>query len=124
MTVVSILTSVFPAGARGKALGLNVAMTYTGLSTGPYLGGLLTKYFGWRSIFIAVAVIGIFVVISLFKLKQEWSEAKGEKMGLFGIGNIRLVSFGNNIGFFFNTAGVGNLVNAYRNSFNYCFRVL
>ncbi|MDF2677217.1 MAG: putative transport protein, partial [Bacillota bacterium] len=84
VTVVSILTSVFPAGARGKALGLNVAMTYTGLSTGPYLGGLLTKYFGWRSIFFVSAFIGVAVVISLINLKQEWVEAKGEKFDFIG----------------------------------------
>lgn len=84
VTVVSILTSVFPAGERGKALGLNVAMTYTGLSTGPYLGGLLTKYFGWRSIFFIIAFLGILVVISLFNLKQEWVEAKGEKFDYKG----------------------------------------
>jgi EmrB/QacA subfamily drug resistance transporter len=84
VTVVSILSSVFPAGSRGKALGLNVAMTYSGLSMGPYLGGLLTKYFGWRSIFYFVALIGLLVVISLANLKEEWSEAKGEKMDYLG----------------------------------------
>ncbi len=84
VTVVSILTSVFPAGSRGKALGLNVSMTYLGLSAGPYIGGLLTKYFGWRSIFLIVALIAILVTISLLKLNQEWTEAKGEKIDYIG----------------------------------------
>lgn len=84
VTVVSILTSVFPAGSRGKALGLNVSMTYLGLSAGPYIGGLLTKYFGWRSIFLIVALIAIIVTISLMKLNQEWSEARGEKIDYIG----------------------------------------
>lgn len=84
VTVVSILTSVFPVGSRGKALGLNVSMTYLGLSAGPYIGGLLTKYFGWRSIFLIVALIAIIVTISLMKLNQEWSEARGEKIDYIG----------------------------------------
>jgi len=84
VTVVSILTSVFPAGSRGKALGLNVAMTYTGLSVGPYLGGLLTKHFGWRSVFVSSTIIAILVLVALCFLKQEWSESKGEKMDFFG----------------------------------------
>lgn len=84
VTVVSILTSVFPPGSRGKALGLNVAMTYTGLSAGPYIGGLLTKYLGWRSIFLIVSLIAIMITISLLKLNQEWSEAKGEKIDYIG----------------------------------------
>ncbi len=84
VTVISILTSVFPAGSRGKALGLNVAMTYIGLSSGPYLGGLMVKYFGWRSIFLFISIIGILVIISLFKLNQDWAESKGEKLDLMG----------------------------------------
>lgn len=84
VTVVSILTSVFPAGERGKALGLNVAMTYTGLSIGPYLGGLFTKYLGWRSIFFITTFVGITVVIPLLNLKQEWAEAKDEKFDYIG----------------------------------------
>lgn len=84
VTVLSILTSVFPAGARGKALGLNVAMTYTGLSTGPYLGGLITKLLGWRSIFYIISIISIIIVVSLITLKQEWAEAKGEKFDYIG----------------------------------------
>ena len=45
-TGVAILTSVFPAQERGKALGIYVAAVYVGLSLGPFLGGLLTQYFG------------------------------------------------------------------------------
>lgn len=84
VTVVSILTSVYSPGERGRALGLNVAMTYTGLSSGPFLGGILTKYIGWRSIFFASAIIGAAVVILLFNLKQEWAEAKGERFDRVG----------------------------------------
>lgn len=84
VTVLSILTSAFPSGSRGKALGLNVAMTYTGLSIGPYLGGLLVKYFGWRSIFFFTALIAMIVAISLFGLKQEWAEARGERFDFIG----------------------------------------
>jgi MFS family permease len=46
-TGIAILTSVFPAGERGKALGINVAAVYLGLSLGPFLGGLLTQHLGW-----------------------------------------------------------------------------
>jgi len=35
---VAIITSVFPARERGKALGISVATTYLGLSLGPVLG--------------------------------------------------------------------------------------
>lgn len=95
ITVVSILTSVYPSGERGKVLGLNVAATYTGLSSGPFLGGLLTQYFGWRSVFFFIVPIGMTVILLLLKIKQEWVGAKHEEfdyrgsiiygLGLFGI---------------------------------------
>jgi len=82
---VAILTSVFPAGGRGKALGINVAAVYLGLSLGPFLGGLLTQHFGWRSIFLANVPLGLIIIAFVFwKLKGEWAEAKGERFDLTG----------------------------------------
>ncbi len=49
-TGIAILTSVFPAQERGRALGINVAAVYLGLSLGPFLGGFLTQHLGWKSI--------------------------------------------------------------------------
>ena len=50
-TSLAIITSVFQPGERGKAMGINITAVYLGLSCGPVIGGLLTQYFGWRSIF-------------------------------------------------------------------------
>lgn len=78
-TSLAILTSVFGPGERGRAMGINITAVYTGLSGGPVIGGLLTQYAGWRSIFAFLVPIGI---ISLYlihkKMKPEWAEAKGE----------------------------------------------
>ena len=84
-TGIAIVTSVFPAGERGKALGITAAMTYLGLSLGPVLGGILTQYFGWRSIFLAMVPLGATTVaLLLAKVKGEWAEAKGEKFDFIG----------------------------------------
>jgi len=84
-TGVAILTSVFPADERGKALGINVAAVYLGLSLGPFLGGLLTQHFGWRSIFLANVPLGMIILAFIFwKLKGDWAEAKGEKFDVAG----------------------------------------
>ena len=84
VTLISILSSVYFQGDRGRALGINVAATYIGLSSGPFLGGFLTKYLGWRSIFFLVVPIGIIVIIILLNLKQNWAEAKGEEFDYKG----------------------------------------
>jgi len=84
-TGVAILTSVFPAQERGKALGIYVAAVYVGLSAGPFLGGLLTQHFGWRSIFLANLPLGLMVITGiLWKLKGEWADAAGERFDLRG----------------------------------------
>ncbi|MBN1585910.1 MAG: MFS transporter [Candidatus Omnitrophica bacterium] len=84
-TGVAMLTSVFPSGQRGKALGINVAAVYLGLSLGPFLGGLLTQYLGWRSIFWANALVSAMVrLFVLSAIKQEWAEAKGERLDIVG----------------------------------------
>ena len=84
-TSVAILTSVYPREERGKVLGINVASTYLGLSIGPFLGGILTEHFGWRSIFLVNVPIGLIIIALVFwKLKGEWAEAKGEKFDLIG----------------------------------------
>jgi len=84
-TAVAIVTSVFPASERGRVLGINVAAVYIGLSLGPFLGGLLTQYFGWRSIFwLNVALCLLIIALLFWKLKGEWAEARGEKFDVTG----------------------------------------
>jgi EmrB/QacA subfamily drug resistance transporter len=84
-TGLAILTSVFPPGERGKVLGINVAAVYLGLSLGPFLGGFLTQQLGWRSIFISIIPLGIIsLLLTYWKLKGEWVEAKGEKVDVIG----------------------------------------
>jgi EmrB/QacA subfamily drug resistance transporter len=99
-TSVAILTSVFPRGERGRALGINTAATYLGLSLGPVLGGLLTHQFGWRSIFLVNIPLGLLIVaIVLAQLKREWAEARGEKFDLFGSAAYGLTLVGIMLGF-------------------------
>jgi EmrB/QacA subfamily drug resistance transporter len=79
-TSTAIVTSVFPVEERGKALGINTATVYLGLSLGPFLGGVLTQNLTWRSIFFASALLSLIAGILVFgRLKGEWAEAKGEK---------------------------------------------
>lgn len=84
-TGIAILTSVFPPQERGKVLGINVAAVYIGLSLGPFLGGFLTQYFTWRSIFLVTVPLGLIsIALVAWKLKGEWAEARGEKFDLLG----------------------------------------
>jgi len=76
----AIVAAIYPDNERGKALGINIAAVYVGLSAGPVLGGFLTAYLSWRSIYLCALIPGILGIISfLWKIKGELIGAKKEK---------------------------------------------
>ena len=62
-TGIAILTSAFPAKHRGNVLGINVAIVYVGSSSGPFLGGIITQYAGWRFIYAGIMVYALLAAI-------------------------------------------------------------
>lgn len=84
-TGMAILTSIFPPNKRGKAIGIYVSAVYIGLSAGPFFGGLLTNYLGWRSIFVIMLPFGIFSLFTtLYFLKGEWRGEEGQQFDIGG----------------------------------------
>ncbi len=74
-TSMAILTSIVPPEKRGWALGINTATVYFSLASGPFLGGLLTQYFNWHSIFLISAFVSLCVLIGAVTLiKEEWKD--------------------------------------------------
>jgi EmrB/QacA subfamily drug resistance transporter len=55
----AIITEVFPASERGRALGLIGGIVSVGLACGPAIGGVLIGLAGWRSIFLVNVPIGL-----------------------------------------------------------------
>jgi EmrB/QacA subfamily drug resistance transporter len=96
VTGLAIITSVYPPQERGKAIGFTIGAVYVGLSLGPALGGILTQYLGWRSLFYLVIPFGILVIaLTLWKLKGEWAACQGEKFDIKGtiLYSIALLTF-------------------------------
>jgi EmrB/QacA subfamily drug resistance transporter len=84
-TSIAIVTAVFPAQERGRALGIYVTSVFFGLMAGPLLGGFLTEMFGWRSIFFVNVPLGIIAcILVLWKLPGEWKECAGERFDFAG----------------------------------------
>ncbi|MBX6365886.1 MAG: MFS transporter [Gemmatimonadetes bacterium] len=84
-TGTAILTSVFPQERLGRALGIQVAAVYLGLSLGPFIGGFLTERFGWRSVYIFAAPLAFAAgSATAARLRGEWAGARGERFDLGG----------------------------------------
>ncbi len=84
-TGMAIITSIFPPSRRGRAIGIYVSAVYIGLSVGPFAGGFITRYLGWRSIFAVVVPFGAASVFMTIKyLKGEWADARGETLDIRG----------------------------------------
>jgi MFS family permease len=84
-TGIAIVTSVYPPNERGKAIGITVTSVYIGLSLAPFLGGILTQYLGWQTIFYVTVPFELIVIwITWRYIKEEWADAKGEKFDLAG----------------------------------------
>ncbi len=74
-TSAAIVTSVFPAQERGRALGINVMAVYLGLSVGPPLGGFLVDHFGWPWIFLVNLPVGLVVLLWGWRILPRLEEA-------------------------------------------------
>ena len=80
----AILSDAFPESERGKALGINQISIVVGSVMGLVIGGALTSYFGWRSIFWINIPIGIFATLWAFSKLKELGTIKKEKIDWLG----------------------------------------
>src|SRR2546425_4008305 len=87
----AMITSVFPASERGRALGLNAVVVALGVSAGPTIGGLITQYLTWRWIFYVNVPIGALVFSIGMRMLTEPLQSNKERFDpvgavLFAIG--------------------------------------
>ena len=82
----AIVSSIFQANQRGKAIGMIVGSVYAGLSVGPFMGGMLTHYLGCYSMFIANGLLtGIAAFMAIKGLKGDWEhDLPKEKLDVSG----------------------------------------
>jgi len=82
---VALITHLYPPGERGYAIGLNTTAVYAGLSLGPFLGGALTQFLGWRSIFIVTALLAVPVLFYAGKFPAFLNERQRERFDVAGL---------------------------------------
>ena len=98
-TSTAILVSAYPPEKRGRVIGINTTAVYTGLSTGPFIGGIIAHGLGWRYIFYISFLLCVMTTIMIWiKLKDEITETGNDKFdvpgSLFYIISLTLVMLG------------------------------
>lgn len=79
-TGMGIISNVFPASERGKALGLTGMIVGIGNMSGPSLGGLLVAHFPWPVVFlinIPIGLFGFYLAGQYLPLQSTNKELKG-----------------------------------------------
>lgn len=79
-----IITQVFPANERGRALGISATFLALGTMIGPPLGGFIISYLSWHYIFLINIPIGIIATIVGFKVLPRKINEKNENINFIG----------------------------------------
>ena len=82
----SIITDVFPAHERGKAMGTWAGVSALALAIGPVLGGFLTEHVSWRAIFYINVPVAIGAVLAtLFAVRESRDTSVGRDVDYAGV---------------------------------------
>jgi|LSQX01.3.fsa_nt_gb EmrB/QacA subfamily drug resistance transporter len=75
-----------PPEVRGRALGVQVAGVYLGLTLGPVLGGIISRNAGWRTLFVVVGALSLAnCILPFWKLRKiDWREPKTARFDILG----------------------------------------
>lgn len=68
----ALLVSSQPSHKRGQIIGYSAAATYSGLSLGPVICGILCEFIGWRSIFFLTGGVLHCSIALIRGIKQDW----------------------------------------------------
>ncbi len=80
----AIMTSIFPAEERGKALGMHMTLVGSALIIGPAIGGMMIDAFGWRSIFFLNLPLGVLCTLAPFLILDENAITQSRIKARFG----------------------------------------
>ncbi|SOD94340.1 MFS transporter [Blastococcus haudaquaticus] len=84
-TTLAVITNVFPAGERGRAIGIWAGTAGIAVAGGPLAGGAVLEHFWWGSVFLVgvpVAVLGIVAVIAFVPESRDPSPGRLDVPGV------------------------------------------
>jgi EmrB/QacA subfamily drug resistance transporter len=97
-TTLAVITNVFPANERGKAIGVWAGTAGIGVAGGPLAGGAVLEHFWWGSVFLVgvpVAIVGIVAVVAFVPESKDPSPGRLDVPGvLLSIGALAGLVYG------------------------------
>jgi len=81
----ALIGETIPPRERGRYQGYLAGVIVTSSTFGPVVGGLLTHYFGWRSIFLVNLPIGVIAVLLTTRLQQHAGEREDWRFDAAGL---------------------------------------
>ena len=88
--IMAVVTTLFPPGERGRAMGTWALVNSAFHAIGPPLAGVLTQYFGWQSIFVSYLPLCIAALVLVWRLMPD--DSKSERQPFDVIGAITLTA--------------------------------
>jgi EmrB/QacA subfamily drug resistance transporter len=85
-STLSILTNVFPAGERAKAIGIWAGVSGIGIALGPVTGGFLLEHFWWGSVFLVNVPFVAATLLVGVKLVPESRDPESTPLDPLGAG--------------------------------------
>ena len=74
----AIVSSSFPPGERGRALGLWAAFSAVSTAIAPPLGGILMEFWSWRAVFfVNVPIVALVLVIAPWQVPESFERQRG-----------------------------------------------
>ena len=83
-TTLSIITNVFPAEERAKAIGIWAAVAGIGVGIGPASGGWLLEQFDWTAVFLINVPIAAAALLAIPKLVPDSKDPEQSRLDPIG----------------------------------------
>jgi len=85
-TTLSILTNIFPAHERPKAIAIWAGVSGLGIAAGPITGGWLLEHFDWNSVFLVNIPVVALALLGAVMLVPESRDPSSPRLDLVGAG--------------------------------------
>jgi EmrB/QacA subfamily drug resistance transporter len=84
-TTLAVLTNVFPAGERGRAIGIWAGTAGIAVAGGPLAGGAVLEHFWWGAVFLVGVPVALLGIVAVFAVVPESRDPRPGRLDVPGV---------------------------------------